>query len=106
MRFFLRMLGFLLVAGAFIFVVVDGTRYVGSSIYRPVKVGDVWVQVSRDSLLLLQPAIERHVSPFLWDPVMLSILTAPAFAVFGGLGLLLLLLGRRREARTIGYGRD
>lgn len=57
--------------------------------------GALWAAIHRDSLLLLQPAIERHVEPhvgqWLWDPVMLKILTAPAWLVFAVIGALLLL---------------
>ena len=31
----------------------------------------------------MQPAIERHVAEWLWDPVVLTILTTPAWLVLG-----------------------
>jgi hypothetical protein len=105
-RFLARVVGFLLVAAAFLVAVVDGTRAIGSGAWRPVKVGDIWNAIDTSSLQLAQAAVERHIAAFLWDPVALAVLTAPAFAVFGGLGVVLMLLGRRREVRRIGYGRD
>jgi hypothetical protein len=58
--------------------------------------GQWWFFIHPDSLQLVQPAIERHVAPFLWDPVILSILQAPAAVLFAGLGACLLLLAARR----------
>jgi hypothetical protein len=53
--------------------------------FRFADVGELWFMLHRDSLQLLQPAIERHLAPFLWDPVMLTILTLPAAPLFVGL---------------------
>ena len=30
--------------------------------------GEWWASIHRDSLLLLQPAVERHITPEIWDP--------------------------------------
>ncbi len=45
----------------------------------------------------LVAAIERYVYPFLWDPLILSLLQLPTWIVFGVLGLLLYRIGRRRR---------
>jgi hypothetical protein len=39
--------------------------------------GRVWAGFHRDSLLLLQPAVERYLAEWLWDPLILSLLTTP-----------------------------
>ena len=63
-------------------------------------VGEYWFMIHKNSLQLLQPAIERHVSPALWDPFILTFLTWPLAAVLAAPGLLLALLpGRRRRDR-------
>ena len=59
--------------------------------------GDIWFALHPNSLQLLQPAIERHVSPVLWDPFVLALLTWPASVEAIVLGALLLLVGRRRR---------
>lgn len=56
--------------------------------------GAWWFALHPSSLQLAQPAIERHVWPFLWDPVMLSLLTAPAGALGLGGWAALWVLGR------------
>ena len=41
--------------------------------------------------------MSRYVHPFLWHPVITTVLLWPAFAVFDVLGAIFLLLGRRRD---------
>jgi len=60
-------------------------------------VGEVWYRVHPDSYQLLEPAISRHVSPLLWDYVVLPLMTAPVALVLGLLGALAWLASRRRE---------
>lgn len=64
---------------------------------RFAALGDWWAWASPDSLLGLQSAIERHLSPLLWDPGMQTLLQGPVFAETLGLGLLFWLLRRRRR---------
>jgi hypothetical protein len=58
--------------------------------------GQWWFFIHPGSLQLAQPAIERHVSPALWDPVILSVLQVPAAILFAVLGAALLFLPGRR----------
>ena len=103
-RFLFRFVGLILLALAFIFLVYDGTKSIaGDQIYFT-KLGDVWNAIHSTSLQLLQPAIERHVAQWLWDPVILSVLTAPACLVFAVIGAILMLLGRKKKP-LIGYAR-
>ncbi|MEM9098398.1 MAG: hypothetical protein AAGC79_07715 [Pseudomonadota bacterium] len=47
-----------------------------------------WAEVHRESLLLLQPAVERYLTPDIWDPGVQTILewsAAPQFILLGGL---------------------
>jgi hypothetical protein len=104
-RFLLRLLGLLLLAGAFTALLYDGTKSIAGDRIYLTKLGDTWNALHSTSLQLLQPAIERHVAQWLWDPVLLGILTAPTGVVLGVLGVLLLIVGRRKEP-LIGYSRD
>lgn len=56
--------------------------------------GEWWFRLDRDSLQIAQPALERHVHPWLWDPVMLALLTTPALYVGAGLALFFWLVSR------------
>jgi hypothetical protein len=103
-RFVLRFLGLVTLAAAFVFFVYDGTRSIAGGRIEVLKLGDLWVAVHRNSLLLLQPGIERYVAVWLWDPVLLTVLEQPAWLVLLVLGSILVLLGRRKRP-LIGYAR-
>ena len=65
--------------------------------------GERWASVHRDSLLMLQPAVERHISPALWDPGIQTLLEWPAAVEFTALGAVFWLLHRlnlRRRMRA------
>jgi len=57
------------------------------------ELGTIWASIDRESLLLLEPAIVRHVSPWLWESVVFPLLQSPATFVFGGFGLVFLMIG-------------
>jgi hypothetical protein len=103
-RFILRFLGLWILAAAFVFLVYDGTKSIAAGMVLTKPFGETWNDINSNSLLLLQPAIERHVAVWLWDPVILSILTAPTWLVLGVIGIVLILLGRKKKP-LIGYAR-
>ncbi len=104
-RFLFRFIGFWFLAGAFVALVYDGTKSIAGNAVFITKLGETWNAIHSTSLQLLQPAIERHVAEWLWDPVALTILTAPTWLVLGIIGAILALLGRKKKP-LIGYGRD
>jgi hypothetical protein len=103
-RFLLRFLGLLVLAGGFVALVIDGTRTIASNQIRITPLRDHWIEWHAPSLQMLQTNVERYV-PWLWDPLIVSILGAPTFAVLGVVGAFLLLIGRKKR-RLIGYARD
>lgn len=64
---------------------------------RLAALGEWWFWLDKQSLQVLQPAIERHVSASLWPPVQ-QILEWPLAAELAVIGLVLVVLGRRRKA--------
>jgi hypothetical protein len=104
-RFLFRFVGLILLAAAFITLVIDGTKSIAASDVTLTPLGQYWNDIHSTSLQLLQPALERHVAEWLWDPVMLNIITAPAWLVLGILAALLMLIGRKKRP-PIGFGRD
>jgi hypothetical protein len=109
-RFLLRTLGVVFLAAAFIFLVIDGTKSIAANALFPpllTPLNETWTQlhdwVHAPSLQQLQPAIEQ-VSPWLWDPLTLAVLNAPTFAVIGAIGVILVVLARRKKP-LIGYAR-
>ena len=103
-RFLLRTLGLLFLAAAFIFLVYDGTRSIAANVLLYSKVDEIWSLLHTASLQQLQPSIQKHAPPWLWDPVVTTVLDAPAVVVLGIIGAILILLGRRKKP-LIGYGR-
>jgi hypothetical protein len=103
-RFLFRFLGLWIFAAGFVFFVYDGTKSIADRSLYFTKAGDVWAWVHQESLLRLQPAIEHHV-PWLWDPVLATLLAAPASLMLGLVGTLLILLGRKKKP-LIGYARS
>ena len=103
-RFLFRFLGLWIFAAGFVFFVYDGTKSIADKTLYFTKVSDVWAWVHQDSLAALQPAVQRYAS-WLWDPIIATLLTAPASLSLGVLGTVLILLGRKKKP-LIGYARS
>jgi hypothetical protein len=103
-RGFFRLVGLLLLAGGFIFMVYDGARWVADQTLRFTRFGEFWNDIHQSSQLAFRTWIEAH-APWLWNSVIRIVLEQPVFAVMGVLGILLMLLFRRRKP-LIGYSRD
>ncbi|HXL13276.1 MAG TPA: hypothetical protein VN941_04865 [Bradyrhizobium sp.] len=103
-RGFFRLVGLLLLAGAFIFMVYDGARFVADQTLRFTRFGQFWNDVHQASQQAFRAWVEG-VAPWLWTSVVRVILDQPVFAVMGVLGILLMLLFRPRKP-LIGYSRD
>ena len=94
-----RVIGWIvLLAGAAV-LVRDGLVWVDTKHWAPIALGQLWYQLNRSSLNLVQAVVQRYIHPFLWDPIIVSVLLSWAFAVLMILGVLLLVLFRRRNAR-------
>src|SRR5262245_43186340 len=87
----LLLLGLGFLASELVGVYMTGT-------YRPISAGEGWFTLDVGSLNLAQAVIQRYIHPFLWDPILASVLRWPAWSLFGGVGAFLVLafpLGRR-----------
>ena len=102
-RLVFRFLALVILAGAFVAVVVDGTRSVAAGSAAILPLGRTIATVAPDTFLKLHAAIEMH-APLLWDPILVTILLLPTWVVLGAIGLVLLALTRRPAAK-IGYSR-
>jgi len=101
-RFLARSLGLILLAAAFVGLVIDGTRSIANGALMFTPLGEVAYRVLGERYLLLQPAIERHIHPVLWDPVVLKLTLLPGSVVAFLLGIVLLWLGQKRS-EPIGF---
>src|ERR1700743_3147089 len=103
-RGFVRRIGLLLLASGFIFMVYDGARFVADNTLRFTKFGQFWNDIHQSSQQAFRLWVEG-LSPWLWNNVVRVILDQPVFAVMAVLGVLLMLVFRRRKP-LIGYSRD
>jgi len=95
----LRVFALFALAMALITAVLDITRSIADSTLIMTPLGVDWFNLSPSTLNLSQATVQRYVHPYLWDPVIQTILQAPSWFVFGALWLVLSLLGRRRKTR-------
>lgn len=104
-RFLLRFIGLLLLALAFIFVIYDGMKSIADGGLFMTKFGQLWIDIHASSLQAFQATVQRYAGGELWQVAAVPILGQPVAAVFGVLGVVLILLGRKKKA-LIGYARD
>jgi hypothetical protein len=98
MLLFLRILGVWFLLLAMVAAVVDATKSLaggGQLVITPL--GLEWSSLSPASFDAAKTAIETNIAPVLWNPVITTILQAPAWIVFGLLGAALYWLGRKRR---------
>jgi hypothetical protein len=95
----LRIIAWLLLAGAVFAAGLDGLAYLETGEYAPLPLGQVWATIHRGSLLLVEPGIVRHLHPALWEDVVFPLLQAPAWLVATVSGGILGILARERTPR-------
>jgi len=77
----------------------DVLEWIVTDRWAPIALGQLWYKLNRSSLNLVQAVVQRYIHPFLWDPIIVSILLCWAFAVLMVFGALLLIVFRRRSPR-------
>jgi hypothetical protein len=90
-----RSRGWILIAVLFglalLFVAWDVMDYAVGNPWKMAPLGLRWFEIHKNSLLLIEPAIQRHVAAWLWWPFQ-WVLTQPAWLVPAVLGVLVLLI--------------
>ena len=94
-----RVIGWIVLLAGGAVLVRDLLVWIDTKHWAPIALGLLWYQLNRSSLNLVQAVVQRYIHPFLWDPIVVSVLLSWAFAVLMILGALLLVLFRRRDAR-------
>jgi hypothetical protein len=92
-----RLVGWIVFLAGAAVLVRDLLVWVDTKTWAPIALGQLWYQLNRSSLNLVQAVIQRYIHPFLWDPIIVSILLCWAFAVLMVLGLLILAIFGRRS---------
>jgi hypothetical protein len=94
-RLVLRFLGLCLLATAFVTVVVDFTRSVAGGKEYVTPLGETLMVLAPREMALAQGFIERHVHPFIWDPILAHLMRLPVWLAVGVIGCLAVRLGRK-----------
>jgi hypothetical protein len=102
MRWLSRFIGLWLAAGAFVALVIDGAKSIADDTLRTEPVGALWMALGEASFASIRAAVERDLSPVLWERLVQPVLMLPVFVVLAALAALFLFLGRRPRSR-IGY---
>ncbi|MBL8587009.1 MAG: hypothetical protein JNK46_00630 [Methylobacteriaceae bacterium] len=95
-RLFARSLGFVLLAGGFAQLVVDGTRSIAAGALLWTPLGALIEAAAPGRLAALGPRIAGDLHPLLWHPVATGLLGLPACLALALLGAALLLAGRKK----------
>lgn len=93
----LRLVGLVFLLLGAVVLAADMLRADGEP-FRLTALGEWWFWLHPGSLQLLQPAIERHLSPALWDPGMQTLLEwplAPELFALSGLCFVVAAIHRR-----------
>lgn len=100
-RFPIRLLGLALLAIALVLLADDLAAMDWSSFsgFTPQLLGDLFYATIPEWLNGAQSYIQRSISPFLWDPVIQTILLWWDWAAIGGLGLILAVIARRPKVK-------
>ncbi len=94
----LRFLASLFALIAVLALVTDATPALNGT--GPLKVTSVlgyWRELAPSTLLTARAAVMRATFPWVWDPMITSVLNLPAAALFGFLAIVCGYFGRRRE---------
>jgi hypothetical protein len=101
-RGFFRIIGLLLLAAAFVFLVYDGARSIADQALRLTRLGEFWNDVHQASQVAFRARIDESL-PML-NQGMRLLLAQPVWAVMAAFGILLLLAFQPRKP-LIGYSR-
>jgi len=98
-----RIIGWIFLIAALAVLVRDVLASIDAGAITLIAAGELWFHLHQTSLQVAEPAIARHVpiiGPWLWHPVIYTLLTWPALFVFAVPGLLLSWLFRPRRRKT------
>ena len=94
-----RLIGWIVFLAGLAVLARDVFVWIDTKHWAPIALGQLWFDLDRSSLNLVQAVVQRYIHPFLWDPIIVSVLLWWAFAVLMVLGVLILALSSRRPRR-------
>ena len=91
-----RLIGWIFFLAGLAVLARDAFVWIDTKVWAPIALGQLWYDLSPSSLNLVQAVVQRYIHPFLWDPIIVTVLLWWAFAVLMVLGLLILALSVKR----------
>jgi len=96
-----RLIGWIIFLAGVSVLVRDVLVWIDTKRWAPMALGQLWYDLSPWSLNLVQAVVQRYIHPFLWDPIIVSILLCWAFAVLMVVGLVILAVSHRRARAAL-----
>jgi hypothetical protein len=91
-----RFLGFLFLLAGFAVGLIDGTRSIAAESLDWMSFGGALNWLFPERLIAVQDTVTRNIHPFLWDPVITTLLLLPALIILFTTGMILLILAGHR----------
>ncbi len=94
MRFLVRFVGLLALAGAFAAAVLDGARWIANGTFAPTSTGAALKVLSPKALAAAQNFVDSRLGAWAWNDLLTKALVTPAFAALTILSALLFFVSR------------
>jgi len=91
-----RILGWLLLTLASLAAGAEAVGSLRAGEWQSLALGQVWYDLDRGSINLMQAVVQRHLHPAIWDPGVIAVLQWPTWLVAAVPGFILLLPSRCR----------
>ena len=96
-QFLFRAAGMFVLALALITAILDPTRSIAASAVVVKPFGAVWGSVLPASLEASRVAVQTYVHPFVWNPLISTLLALPSWLLLWCVAMILLWIGQRRS---------
>jgi hypothetical protein len=96
--FIVRIIGYVLLLAGLVALGAELLSSLEAGEWTIIQLGARWGEFfGFESILAIQNGLQRYVHPYLWDPLLQSVFTSPAWLPLVILGLVLILIARRRR---------
>jgi len=103
-RFLLRLIGLLILALAFFFLVYDGEKSIANQHMTYTDLTAAWALIDQNTLTSVQNWLKLKTG-LVWNPYVQYVFDLPIWAILAFLSMILILLGRKKKP-LIGYARN
>lgn len=99
-----RLLGWTMIALALMCLGADAMAMLERGEFVLMGLGELWAAMDSDSFIAVGNAVSAYSMPEIWNPGIMTVLKLPGVVLFGLLGMLLLVMFRKRERRDRLFG--